>query len=284
MQWSTLHLVSICGDGHHPMGDTMLGDPYRQQDDHWKTTKKQVWAFDHGTGTPSIMQSVRHSIIDDHFHVLLTIQFSCQHLDLWVGTCWIIASIRWAAFPPVAEEETWVYDGLWPFGAWDISVQLWTTGGRSFRSGNRYTTILNSGILKVIQFKHGTLGSLGPQHWGFCAAVTSQQEWGPDVDTTTADWSTTNSWNVQPRSLHGDVVAIDPLKWCGLPWKHSGWQDGPLVMTRTGWGEDLNVVYVKFIWTEFPFQTSIGKSPIYSMYVVCTFATLQYRLDVFWIP
>lgn len=127
-----------------------LGIPIDNRTTTEKTTKKQVWAFDHGTGTPSIMQSVRHSIID-HFHVPLTIQFSCQHLDLWVGTCWIRASIRWAAFPPVAEEETWVY-GVWGMRHFSSVVDE----GEIFQFFYRYTTILNSGILKVIQFKDGT--------------------------------------------------------------------------------------------------------------------------------
>lgn len=199
------------------MGDTMLGDPYI---DNRTTTEKRL---ESKLGLLTVCQTFHH------FHVLLTIQFSCLHLDLWVETCWIRASIRWAAFPPVAEEETWVYDGLWPLG--HETFQFSCGWGGDLPVFYRYTTILNSGILKVIQFKHGTLGSLGPQHWGFCAAVTSQQEWGPDVDTTTADWSTTNSWNVQPRSLHGDVVAMTPWSGAGcrmLPLKHGGWLDDPL--------------------------------------------------------
>ena len=206
-----------------------------------KNDQKASLAFHHGTGTPSIMQSVRHSIVE-HFHVLLTIQFSCLHLDLWVGTCWIRASIAELLVRLQRKKPGF----MMVYGLWDMRHFSSVVDEREiFNHFNRYTTMLNTGLLKVIQFKHGTLGSLGPQHWGFCAAVTSKcQEWGPDVDTTTADWSTTNSWNVQPRSLHGDVVAMTP--WSGAGCRESTAVDRMTlwVMTGTGWGEDLNVVYI----------------------------------------
>lgn len=152
----------------------------------------------------------------------------------------------------------------------------------------RYTTILNSGLLKVIQFKHGTSLILGSPalrllRCGHVPARMGARRWHH------------NSWLVDYEQLKRPTTfsswwrgGNDPLKWCGLPYvavkarRLTGWPFW--VMTGTGWGEDLNVVYVKFILYRIPFWNLNGKSPIFSMYVVCTFATLQYTLDVSWIP
>lgn len=178
--------------------------------------------------------------------------------------------------------------GLWPFGMMRHFSSV-VDEREIFQIFIRYTTILNSGILKVIPFKHGTLRILGsPAAEAFALrSRPSAKNGGPTLTPQqltgrlrTAETSNHVLFMVTWWQWPLEVVRVavccresTAVDWMTL------W-----VMTRTGWGEDLNVVYVKFILYRIPFSNFHGKYPIYSMYVVCTFATLQYTFDVSWIP
>ena len=202
------------------MGDTMLGDPHRQHDDHRKTTQKQFCAVDHTIlmPTPWLMG---WNMLDQSIDSLSSFSSGCRGRNF--GLWWFTA-----------------------FGAWDISVQLWMRGrSSSFFIGTYNFKQWHS---QDIQFKDGTLGSFGENSEAFALRSRPSKNGGP---TLTPQQLTGRLRTAETSNRVLFMVTwwqLTPLKWCGLPYvavkaqRLTGWP--------FGWWLDLEQGEVK-IWMLF---------------------------------
>lgn len=221
MVYTPVTVVSICGDGHHEMGDTMLGDPYI---DNRTTTEKRLesklglltvcqtfhyWslpcAVDYTILMPTLWLVVLEHVGSEH-RSLSSFSSGCRGRNL--GLWWFMALGMMRHFSSVVDER------------------------EIFQFFYRYTTILNSGLLKVIQFKPRDLRILGVPalrllRCGHVPARMGARRWHH------------NSWLVDYEQLKRPTTfsswwrgGNNPLKWCGLPYvavkarRLTGWPFG----------------------------------------------------------